>query len=154
MQPESKPLSIPDFNPLPMRTIQILTLTACCLLISFYSYSQNLQFNSAVFYEYSGGMADGDASYDIITSGVLNVGDNKVLKITSVGGTIGGTTDFRPGVIVLLNEKTIANSSSDIEIYLPTGTYNIGFADYPSVSNPPFGEVKGFISGVLYDVVP
>jgi hypothetical protein len=146
MQPESKPLSIPDFNPLPMRTIQILTLTACCLLISFYSYSQNLQFNSAVFNEYGGGFGNSDPYFDVVTIGTLTVGANQVLKITNAGGAIGGPNNFLPVLYVLINGKVITGN----ETYLPAGTYSVGFSDYSTMT----GEVKGFISGVLYDIVP
>jgi hypothetical protein len=166
MQPESKPLSIPDFNPLPMRTIQTLTLTACCLLISFYSYSQNLQFNSAVFYEYSGGMANGDAVADLITTGTFTVGANQVLKVTQVGGSIGapdfGLNCFNVnGGVVLINDKCVGfmtTNGSMAELYLPAGSYTVGFTDSNVYNSSTFGtctgEVKGYISGVLYDIVP
>jgi hypothetical protein len=141
MQPESKPLSIPDFNLIPMKPIQLLTLTACCLLFSFYSYSQNLQFNSAVFYEYGGGIADG-GNANVVTSGSLVIAPNQVLKITSAKGTvgsIGGSAYF------LINNRWV-----DGELYLPAGTYAISITDFYGSS----GEVKGYISGVLYDIVP
>ena len=151
MQPESKPLSIPDFNPLPMRTIQILILTACCLLISFYSYSQNLQFNSAVFYEYGGGFGNSDPYFDVVTTGTLSVGANQVLKITSAGGAIGGPVNLVQVLYVLINGRIIPmNYTGGNDTYLPTGTYSVGFTDYAAYP----GEVKGFISGVLYDIVP
>ena len=159
MRPESKPLSIPDFNPLLMRTIQILTLTTCCLLISFYSYSQNLQFNSAVFNEYGGGQATGDLYHNIVTTGVLTVGANQVLKITSAGGSVGLPDAFYPLIAVTINDKTICSElGGPIELYLPAGSYQVGFTD----TNTPVlttgsgwgGEVKGYISGVLYDIVP
>jgi hypothetical protein len=161
MQPESKPLSIPDFNPLPMKTIQTLTLTACCLLISFYSYAQNLQFNSAVFYEYGGGMADGSSGANVVTTGTILVGANQVLKITQVGGSIGapdfGTNCFNlTGGIVLINDKCVGfmNTNGTItDLYLPSGTYNVGFTDGFNVTAQCTGEVKGYISGILYDIV-
>jgi hypothetical protein len=132
-----------------MRTIQILTLTACCLLISFYSYSQNLQFNSAVYNEYGGGFGNSDPYTDIVTTGTLVVGANQVLKITNAGGTIGGPNNFYPSIYVLINGKVIYNNTGN-ETYLPAGTYSVGFSDFSTLT----GEVKGFISGVLYDIVP
>jgi hypothetical protein len=167
MQPESKPLSIPDFNPLPMKTIQTLTLTACCLLISFYYYAQNLQFNSAVFYEYGGGQATGTSVANVVTTGTLTVAANQVLKITQVGGSIGAPnfvancfTSY--GGHVLINDKIVgfmvANGPLS-ELYLPTGEYTVGFTDSMNfgvtATNPAcVGEVKGYISGILYDIVP
>jgi hypothetical protein len=152
MQPESKLLSIPDFNPLPMRIIQILTLTGCCLLISFYSYSQNLQFNSAVFYEYGGGNEIGSSNIDIVTTGTLTVNSSQVLKITSMGGSIQNGVTLITSALVFgfINQRGIGNANEVTEVYLPSGTYNVGFSDLPGAS----GEVKGYISGVLYDIVP
>jgi len=135
-----------------MKTIQTLTLTACCLLISFFSYSQNLQFNSAVFYEYGGGNTIGNSNYDIVTTGTLTVNSSQVLKITSMGGSIqnGPALITWPLIYGFINQRGIGNANTITEVYLPTGTYNVGFADYPGL----FGEVKGYISGVLYDIVP
>jgi hypothetical protein len=161
MPPELKPYSIPDFNPLPMKTIQLLTLTFFSLIFS-YSYAQNLQFNSAVFYEYGGGVADGDAAADLVTTGSFTVGANQVLKITQVGGSIGapdfGTNCFNlTGGIVLINDKCVGFMTTNgtmAELYFPTGTYSVGFTDGFNVTAPCSGEVKGYISGVLYDIVP
>jgi hypothetical protein len=163
MQPESKPLSIPDFNPIPMKTIQTLTLTACCLLISFYSYSQNLQFNSAVFYEYGGGMADGTSVANVVTTGTFTVGANQVLKVTQVGGSV-GSPDFNQSCIsggyILINDVVVgfihnAYTNGVTELYFPTGVYNVGYTDIPNILSPSCtGEVKGYISGILYDIVP
>ena len=140
MQPESKPLSIPDFKPLPMKPIQLLTLVFFSIVCS-YTYAQNLQFNSAVFYEYGGGISDGDEIAEIVTLGTLIVASNKVLKITNIAGYI---TNFTL-TAAFINEKALGGG----DIYLPSGTYSIGFGDsyYP-------GEIKGYISGVLYDIVP
>jgi hypothetical protein len=124
-----------------MRTIQTLTLTACCLLISFYSYSQNLQFNSAVYYEYGGGISDGDVIVEIVTTGTLVVLPNQVLKITNSAGSTEGI--YLTGI--LINEKALGGG----DIYLPAGEYTVGIPDSYVV-----GEVRGYISGVLYDIVP
>jgi len=166
MQPESKLYSIPDFNPLPMKPIQLLTLVFFSVVISSYSYAQNLQFNSAVFYEYGGGQATGDQYHNIVITDVLTVGANQVLKITSIGGSVGLPDSFSPYVEVTINEKAInyfySGGRAPIEVYLPAGTYNIGVTDSPQAylgsggaSLIYFsGEVKGFISGILYDIVP
>jgi hypothetical protein len=161
MPPELKPYSIPDFNPLPMKTIQLLTLTFFSLIFS-YSCAQNLQFNSAVFYEYGGGMANSSSGADVVTTGTITVASNQVLKITQVGGSIGapdfGTNCFNlTGGIVLINDKCVGfmNTNGTIaELYLPTGTYSVGFTDGFNVTAQCTGEVKGYISGVLYDIVP
>ena len=149
---ESKPYSIPDFNPLPMKPIQLLTLCLFSLVISSSSYAQNLQFNSAVFYEYGGGNTIGNSNIDIVTTGTLTVNSSQVLKITSMGGSIqNGPTLITSALIFgFINQRGIGNANEVTEVYLPSGTYNVGFADYPGV----FGEVKGYISGVLYDIVP
>ena len=128
-----------------MKPIQFLTLTFCFLLISFYSYSQNLQFNSAVYYEYGGGISNGNEYLDIITSGTLTVGPNQVLKITAAGGSIGGPNNYDIVSFPSINGRTLS-----VETYLPSGTYTIGFSDIPY----EIGEVKGYISGVLYDIIP
>ncbi len=133
-----------------MKPIQLLTLVFFSLVISSYSYAQNLQFNSAVFYEYGGGMANGDFYIDVITTDVLVVGANQVLKITSVGSSIGGPINVGFGSFCLINNRVINVSSTSNEVYLPTGTYDIGFTDWSQYT----GEVKGYISGVLYDIVP
>jgi hypothetical protein len=139
-----------------MKTIKILTFTACCFLISFYSFSQNLQFNSAVFYEYVGGAPDADNYLDIVASGTLIVGANQVLKITSAGGSAAMCTATAAGFFsigyVLINEKVIAAPTNIIELYLPQGNYNVGFSD--SAGSGSSCSVKGYISGVLYDIVP
>jgi len=163
---ESKPYSIPDFNPIPMKPIQLLTLAFFSLIFS-YSYAQNLQFNSAVFYEYGGGMADGDAVADLMTTGAFTVGANQVLKVTQVGGSVGapdfGINCFSAGIggIVLINDKCVGymiTNGTMAELYLPAGTYTAGFTDSPVYNSSTFGtctgEVKGYISGVLYDIVP
>jgi hypothetical protein len=103
-----------------------------------------------VFYEYGGGMADGDNYIDVITTGNLTVGANQVLKVTSAGGTIGGPNNLWPVAYVLINDKCVSVNNAGNENYLPTGTYTVGFTDFINYS----GEVKGYISGVLYDIVP
>jgi hypothetical protein len=163
MLPESKPYSIPDFNPSPMRTIQILTLCLFSLVISSYSYAQNLQFNSAVFYEYGGGMADGTSIANVVTTGTFTVGANQVLKVTQVGGSV-GSPDFNQscgsGGYILINDMVVgfihnAYTNGVTELYFPTGVYNVGYTDIPNILTPSCtGEVKGYISGVLYDIVP
>ncbi len=145
-----------------MKTIQLITLAICCFMLSSFSHAQNLQFNSAVFYEYGGGQATGDLYHNIVTTGSLTVGANQVLKITSVGGSVGLPGAFVPLCAVTINEKAInsINGGGPIEVYLPSGTYEVGFTD----TNSPIlgsstvsgwtGEVKGYISGILYDIVP
>jgi len=133
-----------------MKLIQLLTLAFFSLIFS-YSYAQNLQFNAAVFYEYGGGIANGDGSFDVVTTGTLSVGANQVLKITSAGGTIGGPSNLYPVSYVLINGRVISINNVGNETFLPTGSYTVGFTD---VFLSYTGEVKGFISGVLYDVVP
>jgi hypothetical protein len=147
-----------------MKTIQLITLAISCFLLSSLSHAQNLQFNSAVFYEYEGGQATGDQYHNIVITDVLTVGANQVLKITSIGGSVGLPDNFSPYVEITINEKAInytwSGGRAPIELYLPSGTYNIGVTD----SQAPYttgtgvgyfsGEVKGFISGILYDIVP
>lgn len=166
MLPELKHYSIPDFNPIPMKTIQLLTLAFFSLIFS-YSYAQNLQFNSAVFYEYGGGMATGTSIANVVTTGTLTVAANQVLKITQVGGSIGapnfGVNCFNvTGGLVLINDKIVGfmfTNGTISELYLPTGTYTVGFTDSMNTAITTtfpacVGEVKGYISGVLYDIVP
>jgi hypothetical protein len=147
-----------------MKTIQLITLAICCLLLSSFSQAQNLQFNSAVFYEYEGGQATGDQFHNIVINDVLTVGANQVLKITSIGGSVGLPDSFSPYVEVTINEKAInymgSGGRAPIELYLPSGTYNIGVTDSPAPYTTSAGlgffsgEVKGYISGILYDIVP
>lgn len=139
--PESKHFFTPDFNHTHMKPIEFLALAFFSIVACSYSYAQNLQFNSAVFYEYGGGMTDG-GNANVITTGSLVVASNQVLKITSAKGTvgsIGGSSYF------LINNRWV-----DGELYLPAGTYQISITDFYGSS----GEVKGYISGVLYDIVP
>jgi hypothetical protein len=93
-----------------MKTFQLLTLVFFSLVISSYSCAQNLQFNSAVFYEYGGGQATGDQYHNIVITDVLTVGANQVLKITSIGGSVGLPDNFSPYVEVTINEKAITYS--------------------------------------------
>jgi len=144
-----------------MKKIQLLSLAFYSVLCS-YSYAQNLQFNSAVFYEYSGGVSNSNTTVNTVTTGTITVAANQVLKITQVGGSL-GAPNFSYGCLqaglVLINDKVVGFRSekpSVTEIYLPTGTYSVGFTDSyaydPTYACP--GEVLGFISGVLYDIVP
>jgi hypothetical protein len=54
------------------------------------------------------------------------------------------------GPYVAINGKMVAVTGTVWEIYLPTGVYEVGFCDVGSYT----AQVKGFISGVLYDIVP
>ena len=131
-----------------MKTIQLLTLVFFSIICS-YSYAQNLQFNSAIYNEYGGGLSNGNSVFDIVTSGTLTVGLNQVLKVTSIGGNITGSTGIQ-ATYATINEKVVSFNNLGNELYLPTGIYIIGFTDFPSYA----GEVKGYISDVLYDIVP
>jgi hypothetical protein len=121
-----------------------------------------------VFYEYGGGMADGNSIANVVTTGSIVVSASQVLKVTQVGGSIGASS-FTPmcynltGAMVLINDKVVGHLTPTgilSELYLPSGTYSIGFTDALSgtaagVTFPACtGEVKGYISGILYDIVP
>jgi hypothetical protein len=105
-----------------------------------------------VFYEYGGGNSNGNSNWDIVTTGTLTVNAGQVLKITSMGGSVqnGPTLITSPVIFGFINQRGIGNANTITEVYLPTGTYNVGFADYLGLA----GEVKGYVSGVLYDIVP
>lgn len=90
-------------------------------------------------------MANGNSYFDIITTGTLTVGANQVIKITAFGGSVGGPNNYSPVVFPSINGRTLS-----VETYLPSGTYTIGFSDTGGYT----GEVKGYNSGVLYDIVP
>ena len=144
-----------------MKKIQLLTIAFFCIICS-YTFGQNLQFNSAVFYEYAGGIADGSSIANVVTTGTFTVGANQVLKVTQVGGSI-GAPDFEivcvTGGKVLINDMVVGyiqNGYTTVtELYFPEGTYNLGFTDNSNNFSPACtGEVKGYISGVLYDIVP
>jgi hypothetical protein len=144
-----------------MKTNHLITFAISCFMLSSFSHAQNLQFNSAVFYEYGGGQAISNAYTNIVTTGVIVVGVNQVLKVTSAGGSVGLPDSFFPGAYVTINEKTINNLGGPVEIYLPSGTYNVGITDSPTIASTSggiisywTGEVKGYISGILYDIVP
>jgi hypothetical protein len=107
--------------------------------------AQNLQFNSAVFYEYGPSNGNTNSFWDVIFTGQLIVNEGKTLKITS--GLCNSLSPYGNGVI-LLNDKILWQTGA--EIWLPSGIYEIKLLDSPTNS----GTYKGFISGVLYDIVP
>lgn len=110
--------------------------------------AQNLQFNSAVFYEYEGGQANGNSTSDIVLTAPLIVEGNQVLKITYAYSTVGGPANILFGQYVTINGKVSLPAVG--EIYLPSGTYEVGFSDISGLTS----EVKGVVSGILYDIVP
>ena len=135
-----------------MKKIQLLSLAFFSILYS-YSYAQNLQFNSAVFYEYSA--SDEYTSYLNITNiGVLVVDANQILKITSCGGSaFCSGAGYFPTSYISINQRVISRATDSIELYLPTGNYAVGFfPDSNTLSTDC--NIKGYISGVLYDIVP
>jgi hypothetical protein len=111
------------------------------------SKAQNLQFNSAVFYEYGPGNGNNDNFPNPVFTGQLIVQSGKVLKITSGGSN--GVNLVSPAAI-LINDKLAFYTAGHGEIWLPEGTYEIKVCDYPAQSQ----AFKGFLSGVLYDIVP
>jgi hypothetical protein len=107
--------------------------------------AQNLQFNSAVFNEYGPANGNGNNYSDVVFTGQLIVNEGEVLKLTSASAATSPTISF--GAAILINEKYI-NTGGDV--WLPAGTYEIKLVDAVSSA----AAVIGYISGVLYDVVP
>jgi hypothetical protein len=129
---------------------QILTISAFLFIITTNSNAQNLQFNQAVFYEYGPAPSNGDYYSNPVFTSQLIVAPGKVLKITS-GGAVG-----TPNVVatpILINDKMIAlGTLPGSENWLPSGTYEIKVCDSP---NPGDNQsFVGFLSGVLYDIIP
>jgi len=136
-----------------MKTIKLITLAISCFMLSSFSHAQNLQFNSAVFYEYGGIPTFGGTSANIIMTGTLIIQSNQVLKVTSSGSSISNNTNNSivfAGGYCLINRRVVNAGVVGNEVFLPSGTYEVGFTDI----NGSEGEVKGYISGILYDIVP
>jgi len=136
-----------------MKTIHLIALAISCFMLSSFSHAQNLQFNSAVFYEYGGVPTSGGNSANIITTGTLIIQSNQVLKVTSSGSSISNNTNSSivyAGGYCLINRRVVNAGVVGTEIFLPAGTYEVAFTDIYGSD----GEVKGYISGVLYDIVP
>ncbi len=148
MQQELKHLYTQDFKQITMKTILTFITTVICLFAATNQLkAQNLQFNSAVFYEYGPANGNTNMLYDFIFAGQLIVNEGKTLKITS--GLCTSLSPIGQGGI-LLNDMNISLWQIGGEIWLPSGIYEIKLIDQPTNS----GTYKGFISGVLYDIVP
>lgn len=120
------------------------------LLGSISAFSQNLQFNQAVFNQFGPATADGQTGAPIYT-GQLVVGANQVLKVTfarcsSINATISTLTTVTFGFITV-NDVEVAPQT---DIWLPSGTYSVKLFEPGSYQ----GQFKGIISGVLYDIIP
>ena len=119
--------------------------------------AQNLQFNSAVFNEYGPFPGDGNQNTPFHTAQIV-VGPNQVFKLnqmTATGidvyqqSTPSSITHVYPILSVYINDMMIYNTAEG-RIMLPTGTYTLTFYDQFSY----LGNYKGFLSGILYDIVP
>ncbi len=109
--------------------------------------AQNLEFNSAVFYTYSG-LGDGGFSASQVNVGTVIVGANQIFKITSAQAHTLPSSSYVPTHIFISGRMISGISGS--EIFLPSGTYNVQISDYPG----SYSSMQGFISGVIYDIVP
>ncbi len=109
--------------------------------------AQNLEFNTAVFYSYSG-VGDGGSSASQVSVGTLIVGPNQILKITAAQAHTKPTTSYVPTPI-FVSGKMISGIGGG-EIFLPAGAYSVEISDYPA----SYSSMQGFISGVIYNIVP
>jgi hypothetical protein len=129
------------------KVLLISTLIVFGLFRSIQLNAQNLQFNSAAFLEYEGS-SDGNSNSNLVPIGILTVANNQIIKITNCGVTLFGCGSADQLSNLAINNKLIGFSG--VEFFLPSGTYSIQARDFPSCS----GSLKGFISGVIYDIVP
>jgi hypothetical protein len=151
MQQESKPL----FTQVSKTSFMKHIFTSLLMAVLFFgsglneTKAQNLQFNSAVFYEYGPVSTNAANTVSIIYTGELVVGSNQVLKISSSGANAvaGSAITFS---FLRINGHYIGNTNGGGEIYLPAGNYVVTFTNNAGQS----GQISAFISGVLYDIVP
>jgi hypothetical protein len=139
-----------------MRNLQFTFFLFCGIIFlkTESSFAQNLQFNQAIFNTYGPGNADGNQLTPMYT-GSLVVGTNQVFKVTSGGcssinAISSGQTTFGTGFLSINDNHNIAVPGG-MEMWLPTGTYSIKGHELNAYTG---GSFKGWISGVLYDIVP
>ena len=121
--------------------------------INFPEYPQEkLQFNNVVFLEMEGVYTLSGAVM-VLNSIDYEVPDGQVLKVESAS-----TRDISEGGegngIVYVNDKVIFHYSNNsgnpyLPLWLPHGSYKIDLAGNASTGD----TLKGFVSGILYDVV-
>jgi hypothetical protein len=115
--------------------------------------AQNLQFNQAIFNTYGPGNADGINTTPMFT-GTLIVASGQVLKVTSTGcssvnASNAAFTNLGSGALTI--NDIVFNLSTGSDFWLPTGTYTIKGYELNSYTG---GSFKGWITGVLYDIIP
>jgi hypothetical protein len=141
-----------------MRNLQFTFLLFCGIIFlkTESAFGQNLQFNQAIFNTYGPGNADGNTATSMFT-GSLVVAANQVLKVTSGGcssisAITSGQTIIAPGGYLSINDFPNITVNGGMEVWLPTGTYSI--KGYEPTSGYTGGSFKGWVSGILYDIVP
>ncbi len=131
-----------------------LTLLTCLIIFNkgLKAQGHNLEFEQAVFNTYNA-VGDGNSTSDVILTQTLIVPANKILKIESVScfgfGANGGIAAYASAFLTI--NGAIPGGSAT----LPAGTYTIKIID--SATNPSLpatASVVGYISGVLYNIVP
>lgn len=127
-----------------------LTLITCLILFNkgLKAQGHNLEFEQAIFNKYSA-PSDGNTTYDVSLTQTLIVPVNKILKISSAGCTSNQANGayFTNCFITIDNVQTSAN-----DISLPAGTYIVKISDSPS--SGIILQQTGYISGILYNIVP
>ena len=130
-----------------------LTLTLITCLIScnkgLKAQGHNLEFEQAVFNTYSVA-GDGNNTYDVLLTQTLIVPANKILKISSAYCSASMANGATVGNCYLYIDN-IAGFGSGASISLPAGTYTIKITDG---ATPIYTNNYGYISGILYNIVP
>ena len=125
-----------------------LTLITCLIICNkgLKAQGHNLEFEQAIHYTYSVA-GDGNSTADILLTQTLIVPPNKILKIESANSTGSQANGaFLQNVILSLDNVILQGPRS-----LPSGTYTVKISDLPV---PGITQVNGYISGILYNIVP
>ena len=128
-----------------------LTLITCLIICNkgLKAQGNNLQFEQAVFNTYSVA-GDGNNTIDVLLTQTLIVPANKILRIESAyasGSQANGAVIY--ALTITLDNVMIGGGV--ISLSLPSGTYTVKITDHPSSS---VTQVYGYISGILYNIVP